>query len=175
MVAAATKEFMEMRYKPLALAAAALVAGFIGLGRAEAANVMTGSGAPAQMDQLPDANIQQINNRHWRRYGYGGYGRYGRYGRYGGYGGFGSGLFLGFGLGSLYRPYGYGYGYPYYGYGYRPYYGSYYQPSYPSYYGGGGSRHVRWCYNRYRTYSARTNTFRGYDGYRHRCRSPYRY
>ena len=62
-------------------------------------------------------------------------------------------------------------GYYGHGYGYR----SYYQPSYPSYYGGGSSRHVRWCYNRYRTYSARTNTFRGYDGYRHRCRSPYRY
>ncbi|MGE3871538.1 MAG: BA14K family protein [Parvibaculaceae bacterium] len=158
-----------MRYKPLALAVAALVAGLVGFGGAEAANVLTGSGAPAQMTQQPDANIQQINHRHWRRNGYGRYG----------YGGFGSGLFLGFGLGSFYRPYGYGYPYYGYGYGYRPYYnpyyGSYYRPSYPSYYGGGGSRHVRWCYNRYRTYSARTNPFRGYDGYRHRCRSPYRY
>jgi len=37
-----------------------------------------------------------------------------------------------------------------------------------------GSRHVRWCLNRYRSYRPRTDTYRGYDGYDHRCRSPYR-
>jgi len=37
-----------------------------------------------------------------------------------------------------------------------------------------GSRHVRWCLNRYRSYRLSTDTFRGYDGYDHLCRSPYR-
>lgn len=44
-------------------------------------------------------------------------------------------------------------------------------PSYgtPSY--GGG--HVEWCYNRFRSYDAASDTYLGYDGYRHRCNSPY--
>lgn len=39
------------------------------------------------------------------------------------------------------------------------------------YYQGGGSsqNHVDACYARYRSYDARTDTFLGYDGYRHRC------
>ena len=37
-----------------------------------------------------------------------------------------------------------------------------------------GNAHVNWCFNRYRSYNARTDTYRGYDGYNHRCRSPYR-
>ena len=36
------------------------------------------------------------------------------------------------------------------------------------------SRHVDWCHRKYRSYNARTDTFRGYDGYDHHCRSPYR-
>ena len=38
-------------------------------------------------------------------------------------------------------------------------------------YGGGG--HVEWCTDRYRSYDPRSNTFMGYDGYRHQCNSPY--
>lgn len=34
---------------------------------------------------------------------------------------------------------------------------------------GSGSSHVDACYARYRSYDARTDTFLGYDGYRHRC------
>jgi hypothetical protein len=34
--------------------------------------------------------------------------------------------------------------------------------------------HVEWCLRRYRSYSPATDTFRGYDGLDHRCRSPYR-
>lgn len=64
---------------------------------------------------------------------------------------------LGFGLG-----YGLGYGGGYYN---NRYYGD-------RYYGGGGG-HVEWCLNRYRSYNPRTDTFMGYDGYRHRCNSPY--
>jgi hypothetical protein len=40
--------------------------------------------------------------------------------------------------------------------------------------GGGSSAHVHWCLNRYRSYDPSSDTFLGYDGYRHRCNSPYR-
>lgn len=40
--------------------------------------------------------------------------------------------------------------------------------------GGGSSGHVQWCLNRYRSYDPASDTFLGYDGYRHRCNSPYR-
>ncbi|MBL8905841.1 MAG: BA14K family protein [Rhizobiales bacterium] len=113
------------------------------------------------------------NNRYWRnnRYGYnrGWYGkRYGwnngwcRYGRC--------------------RPY---YKYKYYnnpwpwiaagaavGYAGAYYYDNYYDDG--PYYGTGGyDAHVQWCLNRYRSYDPRTDTYLGYDGYRHRCRAPY--
>lgn len=38
---------------------------------------------------------------------------------------------------------------------------------------GDGDGHVQYCFNRYRSYDPRTNTFMGYDGYRHECNSPY--
>lgn len=38
----------------------------------------------------------------------------------------------------------------------------------------GGNAHVRWCYNRYRSYRASDNTFQPYNGPRRQCRSPYR-
>jgi hypothetical protein len=38
----------------------------------------------------------------------------------------------------------------------------------------GGSAHVRWCYNRYRSYRASDNTFQPYHGPRQPCYSPYR-
>jgi hypothetical protein len=41
-------------------------------------------------------------------------------------------------------------------------------PSYDS-----GSAHVRWCYNRYRSYRAWDNTFQPYHGPRQQCISPY--
>lgn len=134
-----------MKYKPLALTAATLLAGYLSLGGgAEAANVMTGGGT---MQGIATSNIQLASHRHWRHHRHG----------------FGSGVFLGLGFAPFYRPY-------YEPYYYQPYYGQsyYYAPA-------GGSRHVRYCLNRYRTYSVRSNTFRGYDGYLHRCRSPYRY
>jgi hypothetical protein len=40
--------------------------------------------------------------------------------------------------------------------------------------GGGSSAHVQWCLNRYRSYDPSSDTFLGFDGYRHRCNSPYR-
>jgi len=36
-----------------------------------------------------------------------------------------------------------------------------------------GSAHVRWCYNRYRSYRAWDNTFQPYHGPRQQCWSPY--
>jgi hypothetical protein len=35
---------------------------------------------------------------------------------------------------------------------------------------GYGTDHVRACQNRYRSYNVRTDTFLGYDGFRHACR-----
>lgn len=43
----------------------------------------------------------------------------------------------------------------------------------PRYYNGGGSAHVEWCYNRYRSYRAYDNTFQPYNGPRQQCYSPY--
>jgi hypothetical protein len=37
----------------------------------------------------------------------------------------------------------------------------------------GGSAHVQWCYDRYRSYRASDNTFQPYNGPRKQCRSPY--
>jgi hypothetical protein len=162
-----------MKNMPLALAAAALTAGFLSFGGAQAANVMTGSAAPG-MTSTQDGNIQLADWWHHHHHGGSrvvlGFGLFpflgGGYGY--GYPGYGYG-YPGYGYGYAGYGYGYpayGYGYPGYGYGYRPYRRAYY---------GGGSAHVRWCMNRYRTYDPRSNTFIGYDGDRHRCRSPYRY
>jgi hypothetical protein len=38
----------------------------------------------------------------------------------------------------------------------------------------GGSRHVRWCEDRYRSYDRDSDTFQPYNGPRKRCNSPYR-
>jgi hypothetical protein len=37
----------------------------------------------------------------------------------------------------------------------------------------GGSAHVQWCYDRYRSYRAYDNTFQPYNGPRRQCYSPY--
>ena len=49
----------------------------------------------------------------------------------------------------------------------------YYDDGYYGGYYGGGNAHVQWCLNRYRSYDPRSDTYMGYDGYRHRCRAPY--
>jgi hypothetical protein len=64
----------------------------------------------------------------------------------------GSGFYLGLGLGA-----------PAYRYYTEP--RRYYRPS--------GNAHVRWCYDRYRSYRASDNTFQPYNGPRRQCRSPY--
>lgn len=155
-----------MKYKSLVLAAAALMAGTLSLGGAQAANVMTGSGAPAGITTMQDSNIQDVARRYWRR---GGNWNGGNWNRHGHNHHNNNGAWLGLGLGLGLLPFYGGYGGYGYGYGGGPYY------SEPYYYSGGGGGHVNWCINRYRTYDPRSNTFRGYDGLLHQCRSPYRY
>ena len=43
----------------------------------------------------------------------------------------------------------------------------------PRYYRDESSAHVRWCYNRYRSYREWDNTFQPYHGPRQQCYSPY--
>jgi len=38
---------------------------------------------------------------------------------------------------------------------------------------GVGSAHVEWCLNQYRSYDLASDTFMGFDGFRHRCNSPF--
>lgn len=139
-----------MKYKLLAMAAAAVTAGFLGFGSAQAANVMSGASQLPALQTAQSGTVQLANHRHNRW-------RWRHHRRH-------SGLWLGFGV-PFYGGYG---GYPY----------SYYDDYDDDYYyvvPRRGSRHVRYCLNRYLTYNVRTNTFRGYDGYLHQCRSPYRY
>ena len=136
--------------------------------------------------EAPQAQFIQYR-RHYGGY-YGGY----RGGYYRGYrhgyhhnggdnwawalGGLAAGTIIG---GLLTQPGYYGPGYydgGYYGRGY--YGGTYYRPRYyaPRYYRQtyyGGSAHIRWCYARYRSYSAYDNTFQPYYGPRQVCVSPY--
>lgn len=42
-----------------------------------------------------------------------------------------------------------------------------------TYYRGGGSSHVQWCYDRYRSYREWDNTWQPYNGPRRVCNSPY--
>ena len=106
-----------MRYKPLALAAAALLAGYLGLGGgARAAYVMTGAAMPDSATSQ-DGNIQLAS--HWHHHHH--------------HHGFGSSIFLGFGFPGFYEPYYYE---PYY---YEPYY---YEPYY---YGHFYYHHKRHC------------------------------
>lgn len=64
-------------------------------------------------------------------------------------------------------------------FGTRPYYPPYYHaPRYPRYAHPRpvyrlSKAHVRWCYNRYRSYRASDNTFQPYHGPRKPCISPY--
>jgi hypothetical protein len=59
------------------------------------------------------------------------------------------------------------------GFGIGPAFNDYYYTPRRAY--RGGSAHVRWCYNRYRSYRAWDNTFQPYNGPRRQCLSPYRW
>ena len=117
------------------------------------------------------------NNRYWKnkRYGWN-KGRYGK--RYGWNNGWNNGWCR---YGRCNR-YNYGWNnnpWPYFaagaalGYAGSYYYNDDYYDDGPYYGYGGGNAHVQWCLSRYRSYDPRTDTYLGYDGYRHRCRAPY--
>lgn len=156
-------------YKTLnAIALSAALALGLTAGTFDAADAATPVRAAISTPANP--SLVEAQYRHHRGGGHnwhhGGGGRYyghdRYYGRRGYYGG-GSGFYLGFGT-----PYYGGYYSPYYA---RPYYA---RPTYvvPAY--RGGSAHVRWCYNRYRSYRASDNTYQPYNGPRRQCYSPYR-
>jgi hypothetical protein len=64
----------------------------------------------------------------------------------------------------------------YFGLGLVPSYNYYVAPRYVAprrHYRAASSAHVRWCYDRYRSYRAWDNTYQPYNGPRRQCRSPY--
>ncbi len=81
-----------------------------------------------------------------------------------------TGAILGFAFGALATP-------NYYYYQPRVYYAPAppppYPPPYPYGQGANNAQHVSWCYDRYRSYDAKHNTWIGYDGLVHQCVSPY--
>jgi len=162
-----------MLRKTILAATAALGLGTLGLmsaGTSASAASMYAPGLNPGIASETSANIHKVrSNRYWRydRQRYGDRYRY-RHGSfrhyYGGYyysrpwWNYGSGVSI-----NLGSPYGYG-GY----YAPRP---AYYAPR-PVYRVAGGG-HVQWCLDHYRSYNPNTDTFIGYDGYAHRCNSPY--
>ena len=148
--------------------------------------VAVGSVVPAQAMPIvpaapvaPQADNGIVNVQYWRERGYNrGYGDrwYGGhrgyrdyrpgYRRHNGYwfplAAFGAGAIIGGALSQpreVYRPVP----------EYRP------RPVYREYrpVGSMSQAHVNWCYGRYRSYDARTNTFQPYNGPRQACYSPY--
>lgn len=116
---------------------------------------------------------------YYNRAYYGGryYNRHGRY--YGNYPGYyydngyydNASIYLDLGvpLYGLFGGYYGGYGNAYYdSFSYSDYGPQVYQTT------GLSSDHVRWCFNRYRSYRAADNSFQPYDGPRRQCISPYR-
>ncbi len=80
-----------------------------------------------------------------------------------------------------YNPRRYGPRYRQYRPGWHLYNGWYYQRPWwsievvpaPQPYYNGGNAHVQWCLSKYRSYNPSTDMYKGYDGYYHRCISPY--
>lgn len=113
--------------------------------------------------------------RGWHGGGWGGHGWHGS-GWGGGHGWHGGGWYGGWGGDAFAWGLGIGLAAPLFSYGSYNYDPIYVQPSYvgPRYAPVGLSRaHIRWCYNRYRSYSVYTNTFQPYNGPRRQCWSPY--
>lgn len=148
-----TRFFSHVRNGMLALGLAA------GLSLPAAAAPLSGPSRTVIVPEAAEAETMQIRYRRYNRrhdcYRYGGCGYYGRRNdwRY-----------------RHYRPYRYYNPGIYFGLG-VPAYRYYAQPR--RYYRGGGSAHVRWCYDRYRSYREWDNTFQPYHGPRRQCWSPY--
>jgi hypothetical protein len=134
-----------------------------GLSAPAAATPLAGYSRAAVAPAIADASSDIVNVNHRRRCYDGWCGqRYGRYNywnddwRYR----------------RHHRPYIRRHIYPqfYFGLG-VPTYRYYAQPR--RYYRGGGSAHVAWCYDRYRSYRAWDNTYQPYHGPRRLCWSPF--
>ncbi|MEP9388613.1 BA14K family protein [Mesorhizobium sp. KR9-304] len=148
-----TRFFSYVRNGMLALGVAA------GLSVPAAAAPLSGPSRTAIAPAAAEADTMQIHYRRYNRrydcYRFGGCGYYGRrndwrYRYYRPYRHYNPGIYLGLGV---------------------PIYRYYAQPR--RYYRDGGSAHVRWCYDRYRSYRAWDNTYQPYHGPRRQCWSPY--
>lgn len=129
-----------------AVLALGLTAGSLGQAQAGIAARDTATASQARNDGKV-VDVQYRHHRHHRHH------RPGRHHRH--YRG-GSGFFFGFGTPYYVNP-------PVY---VRP---RYVAPAYR----GLSRAHIRWCYNRYRSYRASDNTFQPYHGPRRQCYSPY--
>jgi hypothetical protein len=143
-----------MKKTALVLAAAAAL-GTLGFSAGTQA-MPIGSGAPT-VEKQTEANIETVSHRrYWRGHRHGRWHRHHhddgwRYG-----GAFLGGVLIGSALNDAYDD------------------GYYYDDPPPRRYRYRvADDHVAYCLDRYRSYDVRTDTFRGYDGYRHRCNSPY--
>lgn len=110
--------------------------------------------------------VELVRSRHWRHGGRHHGGEWGHHhgGHHHGYGGFGIGAFGGLATGLIIGSQ--------LGYYNNGYYGGYYGDRYYNngYYNGGyGDYHAAACAQRYRSYDPASDTFMGYDGYRHPC------
>jgi hypothetical protein len=180
---------MNMTLKAAFFSAVFFAGGVASVGLSNPANAMTLSLAdarPQSTETTAELPIEMVSQRRGGnrgyRYGRGGGNRGYRYGRGGGnraYRHGGGRRHYGYNRGRHGARYGYRHG------NYRHYYGGYwyafpwwlgaaavaapyyYEPEY------NGGDHVQWCLDRYRSYNPRTDTFRGYDGFDHRCISPY--
>lgn len=134
------------------IALAALGAGLIGFSASEA-SAFTVQKPAVQTEQASSPYLLEANHKKWRKNRHGNRWRY-RTNRYRHYHG------------------GYWYDNPWW---VLPYVGAgialsnrYYDDDY-----GYGSRHVRWCLDRYRSYNPRSNTWVSYSGRVRQCISPY--
>ena len=166
---------MKTTLKSKMLGTALLAAVVASFGLSTTAHSMTLNLAQAKLQVAHATSQLPVETIAHKGGGYGGY-RHGGGSRWYRHGG---GGYYGYNRGRHGPRYGYRYG------NYRHYYGGYWY-AYPwwlgaaavtaPYYGRpsyGGGAHVEWCLNRYRSYNPRTDTYRGYDGYDHRCISPY--
>jgi hypothetical protein len=140
-----------MKKTALVLAAAAAL-GTLGLSWSAQA-LPLGSGAPT-VEKQTKANIETVSHRrHWRGHRWRHRHHDGDGWRYGG--AFLGGVLIGSALNNAY-------------------YDDYYDDPPPRRYGYRvADDHVAYCLDRYRSYDVETDSFLGYDGYRHRCNSPY--
>jgi len=129
---------------------------------ASLATTTTAADAGGQSWNYKNKNYNNYNYKHGKHYNKG----------WNPGGALAAGALFGFALGALATP-NYYYAPPP-----RVYYPPPPPPAYPAYgyqVGPQASAHVSWCSARYRSYNIRYNTWVGYDGLVHQCRSPYPY